>query len=94
MSFYMVVTSLMGDKPSLADSELELLTKKDIQCEKCKLSFIGGKMRTSGWKTASQRALRWWGKVNIYDISEGEFNAVKHLFYKRFSASHQELTSS
>ena len=34
------------------------------------------------------------GKVNIYDISEGEFNAVKHLFYKRFSASHQELTSS
>ena len=33
------------------------------------------------------------GKVNIYDISEGEFNAVKHLFYKRFFVSHEDLIS-
>ena len=90
----MVVTRLMGDKPSLADSELELLTKKRYTMSEVKIKFIGDKMRTSGWKAASQRALRWWGKVNIYDFREGEFNEVKHLFYKRFSASHQELTSS
>ena len=39
----MVVTRLMGDKPSLADSELELLTKKGIQCQKLKLSLLGAK---------------------------------------------------
>ena len=34
------------------------LKKEDVQLESCELSFIWGKMRTSGWETEPQRALR------------------------------------
>jgi len=80
----MVVTRLMGDEPSLADSELELLTKKDMQCEKCKLSFIGGKMRTLGWKTASQKALRWWGRSIYMILVKGSSMQSSTYFTKGF----------
>ena len=34
-----------------------------------------------------------WGR-SIYDILvKGEFNAIKHFFYKRVSASHEEPMS-
>ena len=33
------------------------------------------------------------GKVNIYDFGEGGVHVIKHLSYKRFSASHVELKS-
>ena len=71
-------------------------TKKDIQLESCKWSFIGGKMRTAAQEAAPQIALRdlksQWGK--IYKILvKGEFSAIKFLLYKKFSSSHEELIS-
>ena len=50
-------------------------------------------MRTAGWETApqsSEKLLRKSsGRMSIYgDFGEGEFNAIKHLLYKRFSAGH------
>ena len=61
-------------------------------------SFIWGKMRIAAQETAPQRALmncseEVGGKVNICDFGEGEVHAIKHLSYKRFSASHVELKS-
>ena len=49
-------------------------------------------------ETAPQRALRdcsceVLGKVNICDFGEGDVHAIKHLFYKRFSAGHEEPMS-
>ena len=35
-----------------------LLTKKNVQCESCELSFIWDKMRTAAWEMAPQKALR------------------------------------
>ena len=74
---------------------------KDAQHDSCELSFIWGKTRTAAWETAPQIALRdcskeVGGKINtIYNILEkGQFIAIKHLLYKRFSVSHQELMSS
>ena len=40
-------------------------TKKDAKLESCELSFIGGKMRTVAWETASQIALRECSKAAI-----------------------------
>ena len=38
---------------------MKLVTeKKKARCESCELSFIGGKVRTIAWETASQIALR------------------------------------
>ena len=54
-------------------------TKKDAQLERCKLSFIWGKMRTIAQETASQIALRNCSKevkrkVSIYVILvKGEY---------------------
>ena len=47
-------------------------------------------MRPAAWEVASQRALRDCSKVavggrSIYKIfGKGEFNTLKHSFYKRF----------
>ena len=35
-----------------------MLTKKDVQLESFKLSFIGGKIRTAAWEAATRIALR------------------------------------
>ena len=65
-------------------------TKKDAKLESCELSFIGGKMKTIAREIAIQIALRnyfseVWGKVSVYVLLvKGEFNAMKHSFYKRF----------
>ena len=61
-------------------------------------SFILGKMRTAAWESAPRIALRNCtkevvGKVNICDFGEGGVQTIKHLSYKRFSASHEELMS-
>ena len=64
-------------------------------------------MRTVAQETAPQIALRDCSKKaageDLYKITrfytiykilvKGEFNALKHLLYKRFSASHEELMS-
>ena len=73
--------------------------QKDAQCESGKLSFICGKMSTAAGETAPQTALRDCSKEvvrgrSIYMILvKGEFSAIKCLFYKRFSISHEELMS-
>ena len=72
--------------------------KKDVQHESFELSFIWGKMRTAAWEIAPQIALRNCakevvGKVSICDFGEGGVQTIKHLSYKRFSASHEELMS-
>ena len=75
-------------------------TKKDAQCESCELSFIWGKMRTAAQEAAPQIALRDCSKRavggrSIYKILvNGEFDTIKHSFYERFSASHEDLMSS
>ena len=63
-----------------------------------KLHFIWGKWGLSpgdGTSDNSERLLqRGSGGRSIYRILvNGEFNAIKHLFYKRFSAGHEELMS-
>ena len=76
-----------------------LLSEKDAQRENCELSFIWSKMRTAAWEDCipdSSEKLKWFqrgsGRRSIYMILlKGEFSAIKHLFYKRFSASPKEL---
>ena len=64
-----------------------------------KFSFIWGKMRTAVWETLSQDSSEEWfqsgsGGRSVYKTSmKGEFSAIKHLFYKRFSARHEEWMS-
>ena len=41
-----------------------------MQCERCELSFIWGKMRTVAWETAPQIALRDCSKEAV---GEGEY---------------------
>ena len=55
-------------------------------------------MRTATWRTAPQIALRLLqrgsgGRAIHKILVKGEFSAIKHLFYKRFSASHEGLMS-
>ena len=79
---------------------IPLSTKKDAQRENCKLSFIWGKNEdcTPGQSTSHsseklfQRGSR--GRSIYMILVKGEFSAIKHLFYKTFSASHEELMSS
>ena len=62
-------------------------------------NFAWGKMRTATWETALQVSLRNCSKEveggkSIYMIVvKGEFSAIQHLFYRRCSASHEELMS-
>ena len=64
-----------------------------------RLSFIGTLLRTIARQIAPHIALRNCskevvGKRSIYVILvKGEFNVIKQLSYKRFSASHKELMS-
>ena len=76
-----------------------LSAKTDVQFERCELSFIWGKMRTAAQETASQRTLRNCSKETVGEgqyvtLVKGEFSAIKHLFYKRFPATCEELKSS
>ena len=56
-------------------------------------------MRTAAWEAASQIALRDCSKAavggkSIYKVLvKGEFNTMKHSFYKRFFVSHEDLMS-
>ena len=75
-----------------------MLTKKDVQLESCELSFIWGKMRTAAREAVSQIALRLFqsgsGGRPIYKVLvKGEFDAMKHSFYKRFFVIHEALMS-
>ena len=56
-------------------------------------------MRTAAGETESQRALRDCSKEAVGEgqyvtLVKGEFSAIKHLLYKRFPASREELKSS
>ena len=78
-------------------SKCGMLTKKHAQLESCKLSFIWGQNEdcSLGDKTSvsSERLFQRDSQGrSIYNILvKGEFSAIKHLLYKRFSASHKEL---
>ena len=57
-------------------------------------------MRTAAQDTAPQIALRDCSKEAVREgqsidkiLVKGEFSAIQHSFYKRFSASHEELMS-
>ena len=56
-------------------------------------------MRTAAWEAASQIALRGCSKAasggkSIYKVLvKGEFNIMKHSFYKRVLVSHEVLMS-
>ena len=54
-------------------------------------------MRIVASRTIPQIALSDWSKELVEEgnkiLVKGEFNAIKHSFYKRFSASHKELMS-
>ena len=71
--------------------------KKDSLCESCELSFIWRQNDHCGQRNStsdnSEKLLqRGRGReVNICDFGEGEVHAIKHLSYKSFSASHEEL---
>ena len=73
--------------------------KRDAQRESCELSFTGGTIRTAARETAPQRALREetaskreWGK-STYQYTILLKRELKHFFYRRFSASHEDMIS-
>ena len=66
-----------------------------MQGQSCELSFIWGLIMTVAWETVShlcETALKRWGEVSvyIYDFSEGELCVVKHTFWQKVAASHEE----
>ena len=72
--------------------------KKIVQYESCELSFIWGKMRTIARETAFQIALRNCSKEvgersGFYMILVKGVRAVKHTFWQRLTASHEEQMS-
>ena len=73
--------------------------KKRCTMWECKVSCIWGTVRTAAWETAPQIAWRNCTKKTvgggqyIWLLVKREFNAIKHLSYKRFSASHEEVMS-
>ena len=100
MSYTLNVYSVHLKRIQCCTSIISLLTKKDAQCESCELSFIWGKMRTAAQEAAPQIALRdcskgaVGGRSTYKILVKGEFDTIKHSFYKRFSASHEDLMSS
>ena len=56
-------------------------------------------MRTIAWEAASQIALRDCSKSAVGEsqyirlLVKGEFNTMKHSFYKRLFVSHEDLIS-
>ena len=100
---YQTVRSKHFDPSSLIkEQSLQLLRcrlKKNVQLESCELSFIWVKMRTAAREAVPQipeRLLQSGSRgKSIYKVSvKGEFNAMKHPFYKRFFVSHEDLMSS
>ena len=78
------------------------LSLKNARHENCELHFIWSKMKTLAQETAFQIALRsrsketraGWGVVQyMCDFGEGGIHAIKHIFQRKVSASHQEQTS-
>ena len=76
-----------------------MLTKKDVPRESCKFSFTWGQNEdccpgdsiSHGSEELLQRGS---GGRSIYTILvTGDFDAIKHSFYKRVSISHKELSS-
>ena len=55
-------------------------------------------MKTAVWETAPQIVLRNCSNQVVEEVDiilvKGEFSAIKHLLYKRFLASREELKSS
>ena len=77
---------------------LKCQLKKDVQLESSELSFIWGKMRTIAQEAVSDSSERLLqsgsGEKTIYKVLvKGEFNTMKHSFYKRFFVSHEDLMS-
>ena len=74
--------------------------KNDAQLESCKLSFLWGQNEDCSLgesiSDSSERLLQSGsGGKPIYKVfMKGEFNTIKPSFYKRFSASQEELMSS
>lgn len=73
-----------------------LKKKKNVQWERCELSFIGGKLRTAAWEPASPAALRKGpaevGGGRIDDLSEGA-PCRQHTFWQRAAGGHKEPMS-
>ena len=73
--------------------------KNDAQLESCKLSFLWGQNEDCSLgesiSDSSERLLQSCsGEKSIYKVLvTGEFNTMKHSFYKRFSVSHEDLMS-
>ena len=71
----------------LPGQKLVNLKKKKAQCESCKLSFIGGNMRTAAQETALQIAPRDCSKEvvgkgsYICDFDKEGAHAIKHIFF-------------
>ena len=90
--FHTFIIPFISSFPSLCQ------LKKDAKCKNLELNFIWGKIKTAVWETAPQIVLRKCsnevvGEVNII-LVKGEFSAIKHVFYKRFSAHAKELMST
>ena len=65
-----------------------------VSSSRGEFGFIWGKMRPAAQEAASQRALRACSKKSIYKVLvKGEFNTMKHSFYKRLFVSHEDLMS-
>ena len=74
--------------------------KKDVQLESCELSFIWGQNEDcSPGVSISERSERLLpsgsGRRSIYKVLvNGEFNIMKHSFYKKLFVSHKDLIST
>ena len=85
--------------PLLLNILFSEFTKKDVQLESCKLKFYlgqnedcnpGGSISDSSKRVLQSSS----GGRSIYKVLvKGEFNTMKHSFYKRFFVSHEDLTS-
>ena len=82
-------------------SPMVLSTVKNVQRVSCELSFIGDKIRLIAWETASQIALR----NRSEEVGGGQgvsvhmwfrwrgIRAIKHTFWQKVAASHEEQMS-
>ena len=78
---------------------LNLSTRKEALLESCELSFIWGQNEDcspgGSISDSSERLLQnsSGGKTICKVLVKAEFNTMKHSFYKRFFASHEDLMS-
>ena len=74
-----------------------MLTKKYAQFENCKLYLVQNEDCSLGGNISdsSERVLQsGCGGKSIYKVLvKGEFDTMKHSFYKRFFVSHEDLMS-